>query len=179
MYTSKFKTSHRHIPSWPERAARHMLTRIQSPVKRHGWVQVRGQVAPIGLPRGPGPVVRLEGAVAHGRVHPRHWGLGHNALPLGGGQRRFSLMIGRLARSNRNWKKKGRHRKFLRRLEEGAARLLLARPAQTASIYSEVSLHQTLTSNPAALADVRHGQTLLESGDWALSAHSPSLTTSC
>lgn len=79
-----------------------MLTRIQSPVKGHGWVQVCWQVAPVHLPGGAAPVVRLEGAVAHCRVHARHRRLGCNALPLGRGQGGLPLMISRLARRNCN-----------------------------------------------------------------------------
>lgn len=83
-----------------------MFTRIQSPVKRHGWIQVRGQVAPINLSCSAASVMGIKRTVAHDRVHPRHWRLRWDTFPLRRGQCRFPFMIGRLVRRNCNWKKR-------------------------------------------------------------------------
>lgn len=83
-----------------------VLTRIQSPVKRHGGIQVRGKMAPVNLSRGAAPVMGVERAVAYYRVHPRYWRLRRYTFPLGRGQCRFSFMIGRLARRDGDWKNK-------------------------------------------------------------------------
>ena len=96
-----------------------VLTRIQSPVKRHGGIQMRGKMAPINLSRGAAPVMGIKRAVAYYRVHPRHRRLRRYTFPLGRGQCRFSFMIGRLARRDGNWKKRKKERQphdFLRKL---------------------------------------------------------------
>lgn len=83
-----------------------VLTGIQSPVKWHGWIQMCGKMAPINLSCGAAPMMGIKRTVAYYRVHTRYWRLRWYAFPLGRGQCRFSFMIGRLARRNRNWKKK-------------------------------------------------------------------------